>query len=73
MTADDIANRQYAPTDQNQTSSSATPANNDSPISCSGKSACSELYFCDADWPAFREVDFLRAPRNYAGRRRYGG
>jgi short-chain Z-isoprenyl diphosphate synthase len=38
------------------------------------QSAYSELYFCDAYWPAFREVDFLRALRSYAGRtRRYGG
>lgn len=26
----------------------------------------SELYFCDAYWPAFREIDFLRALRSYA-------
>ncbi len=37
------------------------------------QSAYSELYFCDAYWPAFREIDFLRALRSYAGRqRRYG-
>ncbi|MGI9006269.1 MAG: polyprenyl diphosphate synthase [Streptosporangiaceae bacterium] len=37
------------------------------------QSAFSELYFCDAYWPAFREVDFLRALRSYAARaRRYG-
>jgi short-chain Z-isoprenyl diphosphate synthase len=37
------------------------------------QSAYSELYFCDAYWPAFREIDFLRAVRSYAGRqRRYG-
>ncbi|MFI1866092.1 polyprenyl diphosphate synthase [Streptomyces jumonjinensis] len=37
------------------------------------QSAYSELYFCDAYWPAFREVDFLRALRAYAARqRRYG-
>jgi Putative undecaprenyl diphosphate synthase len=28
----------------------------------------SELYFCDAYWPAFREIDFLRALRRYAAR-----
>jgi len=28
----------------------------------------SELYFCDAHWPAFREIDFLRALRSYAAR-----
>jgi short-chain Z-isoprenyl diphosphate synthase len=28
----------------------------------------SELYFCDAYWPAFREIDFLRALRSYASR-----
>jgi short-chain Z-isoprenyl diphosphate synthase len=38
------------------------------------QSAYSELYFCDAYWPAFREVDFLRALRSFAAReRRYGG
>lgn len=38
------------------------------------QSAYAELYFCEAYWPAFREVDFLRALRNFAGRkRRYGG
>lgn len=37
------------------------------------QSAYSELYFCDAYWPAFREIDFLRALRSYAAReRRYG-
>ena len=28
----------------------------------------SEFYFCDAYWPAFRKVDFLRALRSYAAR-----
>ncbi|MFI6155524.1 polyprenyl diphosphate synthase [Kitasatospora sp. NPDC051170] len=38
------------------------------------QSAYSELYFCEAFWPAFREVDFLRAVRSFAARqRRYGG
>ncbi|MFJ9773895.1 polyprenyl diphosphate synthase [Kitasatospora sp. NPDC101157] len=38
------------------------------------QSAYSELYFCEAHWPAFREVDFLRAVRSFAARqRRYGG
>lgn len=37
------------------------------------QSAYSELYFCDAYWPAFREIDLLRALRSYAARqRRYG-
>jgi short-chain Z-isoprenyl diphosphate synthase len=37
------------------------------------QSAHSEFYFCDAYWPAFRRVDFLRALRSYAGRhRRFG-
>jgi short-chain Z-isoprenyl diphosphate synthase len=37
------------------------------------QSAYSEFYFCDAYWPAFRQVDFLRAIRSYQGRqRRYG-
>jgi short-chain Z-isoprenyl diphosphate synthase len=38
------------------------------------QSAYSELYFCEAYWPAFREIDFLRALRSFAARqRRYGG
>lgn len=37
------------------------------------QSAYSELYFCEAYWPAFREVDFLRALRAYAARRRRYG
>ena len=35
--------------------------------------AYSEFYFCEALWPAFRRVDFLRALRDYATRhRRFG-
>ena len=33
----------------------------------------SELYFCDAYWPAFREIDFLRALRSYAARQNRRG
>jgi short-chain Z-isoprenyl diphosphate synthase len=37
------------------------------------QSAHSEFYFCEAYWPDFRRVDFLRALRDYAAReRRYG-
>ncbi|MHB2023233.1 MAG: isoprenyl transferase [Mycobacteriales bacterium] len=37
------------------------------------QSAHSEFYFCEAFWPAFRKVDFLRALRAYAQReRRFG-
>ena len=37
------------------------------------QSAHSEFWFCDAYWPAFRRVDFLRALRSYAARhRRFG-
>lgn len=37
------------------------------------QSAHSEFYFCEAFWPDFREVDFLRAMRAYAQReRRFG-
>jgi short-chain Z-isoprenyl diphosphate synthase len=37
------------------------------------QSAQSEFYFCEAYWPDFRKVDFLRAIRAYAQReRRYG-
>jgi short-chain Z-isoprenyl diphosphate synthase len=37
------------------------------------QSAHSEFYFCEAYWPDFRKVDFLRALRAYAARtRRYG-
>ena len=38
------------------------------------QSTHSEFYFCEAYWPDFRRVDFLRAIRAYAQReRRYGG
>ena len=38
------------------------------------QSAHSEFYFCEAYWPDFRKVDFLRAMRAYAARhRRFGG
>ena len=38
------------------------------------QSAHSEFYFCEAYWPDFRRVDFLRALRAYANRqRRFGG
>lgn len=37
------------------------------------QSVYSEYYFCEALWPAFRKVDFLRAIRSYAAReRRFG-
>ena len=37
------------------------------------QSAHSEFYFCDAYWPDFRRVDFLRALRAYGARhRRFG-
>ena len=38
------------------------------------QSTHSEFYFCEAYWPDFRRVDFLRALREYANRhRRFGG
>ncbi|MFZ0323991.1 MAG: isoprenyl transferase [Actinomycetes bacterium] len=38
------------------------------------QSAHSEFYFCEAYWPDFRRVDFLRALRSYVQRqRRFGG
>jgi short-chain Z-isoprenyl diphosphate synthase len=37
------------------------------------QSANSEFWFCEAYWPAFRRIDFLRALRDYAARhRRFG-
>ena len=37
------------------------------------QSAHSEFWFCDALWPDFRRIDFLRALRAYAAReRRFG-
>lgn len=37
------------------------------------QSAYSEYYFCDAYWPSFRRVDFLRAIRSFQDReRRFG-
>ncbi|MBU6146824.1 MAG: isoprenyl transferase [Actinomycetales bacterium] len=38
------------------------------------QSVHSEFWFCEAYWPDFRRVDFLRALRDYAARgRRFGG
>jgi short-chain Z-isoprenyl diphosphate synthase len=37
------------------------------------QSAHTEFYFCDAYWPDFRKVDFLRALRSYAQRERRHG
>jgi short-chain Z-isoprenyl diphosphate synthase len=37
------------------------------------QSAHSEFYFCDAYWPGFRRVVFLRALRDYASRQRRFG
>ena len=37
------------------------------------QSAHSEFYFCDTNWPAFREIDFLRALRSYDDRQRRFG
>ncbi|NBO27274.1 MAG: di-trans,poly-cis-decaprenylcistransferase, partial [Actinobacteria bacterium] len=37
------------------------------------QSAHSEYYFCEAYWPNFRKIDFLRAVRSYTARnRRFG-
>ena len=37
------------------------------------QSAHSEFYFCEAYWPDFRRVDFLRALRSYSLRQRRRG
>ncbi|MDP8929317.1 MAG: undecaprenyl diphosphate synthase family protein, partial [Actinomycetota bacterium] len=37
------------------------------------QSAHSEFYFCDPYWPEFRRIDFLRALREFQGRRRRFG
>ena len=37
------------------------------------QSTHSEFYFCEAYWPDFRRVDFLRALRAYAARQRRFG
>lgn len=37
------------------------------------QSVYSEYYFCDAHWPAFRRIDFLRAIRTYQHRKRRFG
>ncbi len=37
------------------------------------QSAYSEFHICDAYWPAFKKIDFLRAIRSYQQReRRFG-
>jgi short-chain Z-isoprenyl diphosphate synthase len=37
------------------------------------QSAYAEFYFCDANWPEFRRIDFLRAIRSYQQRQRRFG
>lgn len=37
------------------------------------QSTHSEFYFCEAYWPDFRQIDFLRALRSYAARQRRFG
>ncbi len=37
------------------------------------QSAHSEFYFCDALWPDFRKIDFLRALRDFGTRQRRFG
>src|SRR5699024_4262730 len=37
------------------------------------QAAYSEYYFCDALWPEFRRIDFLRAIRDYQKRQRRFG
>lgn len=37
------------------------------------QSQYSEFWFCEAYWPDFREIDFLRAVRSYGGRQRRFG
>ena len=37
------------------------------------QSVHSEFYFCDALWPDFRKIDFLRALRDYGTRQRRFG
>ena len=37
------------------------------------QSAHSEFYFCEAYWPNFRKIDFLRALRAYSARQRRFG
>ncbi|MEW6222369.1 MAG: polyprenyl diphosphate synthase [Candidatus Hadarchaeota archaeon] len=37
------------------------------------QSAYSELYFCEANWPAFSKLDFLRSIRSYQNRKRRFG
>ena len=73
LTAEDIANHLY-------TGSIPDPdliIRTSGEIRLSGfllwQSAYSEFYFCDALWPAFRKIDFLRAIRSYQHRtRRFG-
>jgi short-chain Z-isoprenyl diphosphate synthase len=52
----------------------ARRASSGSPASCSGRAPTASSTFCEAYWPDFRRVDFLRALRAYAERhRRFGG
>lgn len=73
LSPDDIANRLYTPDQPEPDLVIRTSGEQRLSNFLLWQSAYSELYFCDAYWPAFREVDFLRALRSYAARnRRYG-
>jgi short-chain Z-isoprenyl diphosphate synthase len=73
VTADELASHLY-------TSGSSDPdliVRTSGEVRLSGflpwQSVYSEYYFCDAYWPAFREIDFLRAIRTFQARsRRFG-
>ena len=73
LDVDHIAEHLYTRASPTRTWSSGPAASSGCPASCCGRAAHSEFYFCDANWPDFRRVDFLRALRSYASRQRRFG
>ena len=73
LTADEIGNYLYAPDIPDLDLVIRTSGE----LRLSGfmlwQSAFSEYYFCEAFWPAFRRIDFLRAIRSYSQRQRRRG
>jgi hypothetical protein len=67
LDVDHIAAHLYTSGQPDPTWSSGPRGSSGCPGFLMWQSAHSEFWFCEAYWPAFRRVDFLRALRDYAG------
>ncbi|WP_326954132.1 polyprenyl diphosphate synthase [Amycolatopsis sp. NBC_01286] len=73
LTVDDVAAHLYAPEHPEPDLIIRTSGEQRLSNFLLWQGAYAELHFCDAYWPAFRDIDFLRALRSYAGRQRRFG